>query len=303
VLVAVLLAVALVGLRAGIPRTSWDHGPWHAHGTGVGIGLEAVLAVLLLAVLRRGRQAPVPGQPAAGLRALLRVILIVGLAGVPVLLLLNSARLTPGQPHPISSPRARLDGRPPPPAAHGGGVNLALIFYALLALVLLAAVIACVLLLRRRTRAERVADVDDLGDEAAESEELLRQAVRSGQAALREIDDARLAIIACYAAMEQSLARAGAQRGAAETPDELLARAAAAGVVEGSEAGQLTALFYEARFSSHALPADRRHEARQALEVLAESLRDKIARRAAEAEAGTSGAGRAGAAGAGGSAR
>jgi predicted ArsR family transcriptional regulator len=85
--------------------------------------------------------------------------------------------------------------------------------------------------------------------------------------------------------MEQSLARAGTARADAETPDELLARAAAAGVVQGREAGRLTELFYEARFSSHPVPPAHRDEARAALEVLAADLRDKIARRAAEAEA------------------
>ena len=96
--------------------------------------------------------------------------------------------------------------------------------------------------------------------------------MRSGQAALHEIDDARLAIIACYVAMEQSLAKAGAARAAAETPDELLDRAATAGLVHGAEAARLTTLFYEARYSTHPLPDERRDEARRALEVLAASL-------------------------------
>ena len=59
----------------------------------------------------------------------------------------------------------------------------------------------------------------------------LRSAVASGSAALRRVDDARAAIIACYVAMEQSLARAGTARAAADAPDELLARAMAAGTV------------------------------------------------------------------------
>ena len=99
--------------------------------------------------------------------------------------------------------------------------------------------------------------------------------MRSGQAALREIDDARLAIIACYVAMEQSLAQAGAARADAETPDELLDRAATAGLVHGGEAARLTTLFYEARYSTHPLPNARRDEARRALEVLAASLRQR----------------------------
>ena len=55
----------------------------------------------------------------------------------------------------------------------------------------------------------------------------LARAVES--VASRELDDARAAIIRRYLAMELTLAEAGAARAVAETPDELLARAAAAG--------------------------------------------------------------------------
>ena len=49
--------------------------------------------------------------------------------------------------------------------------------------------------------------------------------MESGRSALRTVDDARAAIIACYVAMENSLAERGAARAVADTPDELLARA------------------------------------------------------------------------------
>ena len=52
----------------------------------------------------------------------------------------------------------------------------------------------------------------------------LEEALLGGRRALLELDDARAAIIACYVAMEESLARAGTAR-LAETPDELLAKA------------------------------------------------------------------------------
>jgi hypothetical protein len=73
--------------------------------------------------------------------------------------------------------------------------------------------------------------------------------------------------------MERSLAAAGADRAAADTPDEFLARAAAAGLVRGAAAGELTRLFYEARFSAHELTAAQRAAAREALEQLAADLR------------------------------
>jgi hypothetical protein len=68
-------------------------------------------------------------------------------------------------------------------------------------------------------------------DFIVEDSEDLREAVESGRSALRTLDDARAAIIACYVAMENSLARRGAARGIAGTPDELPARARNTGVV------------------------------------------------------------------------
>jgi hypothetical protein len=88
-------------------------------------------------------------------------------------------------------------------------------------------------------------------------------------------DDARAAIIACYLAMEHTLAERGTARGLADTPDELLARAARSGLVRGAAPRRLTALFYEARYSSHPLGADQRVTASRALDELAAELRDK----------------------------
>ena len=100
----------------------------------------------------------------------------------------------------------------------------------------------------------------------------LREAVESGRSALRTVDDARAAIIACYVAMENSLAERGTARATADTPDELLARARQSGIVRGTAATRLTALFYEARFSSHPLDHRQRDAAEQALDELAAAL-------------------------------
>ena len=113
-------------------------------------------------------------------------------------------------------------------------------------------------------------------DEAAEPEdEDLRQAVDSGRAALRAVDDARAAIIACYVAMEGSLASAGTARAATETPDELLTRAAASGLIRGQAAASLTGLFYEARFSTHPIGPTARDAARQSLDAISAELADR----------------------------
>jgi hypothetical protein len=274
-LAGLLVAVVLAGIAAAIPRTRWDNGVAHGHGFLVGLGLEIVLVVLLIAAERQRRRVPVAGQPAAGLRVMLRAGLIGGLVAIPVLFLLNQAGKFKPRPRPrpaptIPSRHPHLHLRPPAPD-HGIHIDLAVVLYSLIALVLLAAIVACLVLIRRRNwRGPGWEDLGDLADD--ETEEQLREAVRSGQAALHEIDDARLAIIACYVAMERSLAGAGAARGAAETPDELLERAAGAGLVRGAEASRLTTLFYEARYSTHPLPDERRDEARRALQVLAAGL-------------------------------
>ena len=67
--------------------------------------------------------------------------------------------------------------------------------------------------------------------------------------------------------------QAGAARAAAETPDELLARAVSAGLVRRGAAARLTALFYEARFSSHPLRDGQREAASGALAEIAAGLR------------------------------
>jgi Domain of unknown function (DUF4129) len=270
--VAVLLiAVVIVGIRGANPSIG-RRGPWHAHGTLLGIALELVLAALFIAVTRRAARAEQQAQPAARLRGWLRAVLIIamvvvlGAILVPLLAGVHPAR-------PFRPPRARIAGRPPAQAQHqaasSGSIELVII-YALLALALLAVVIGCVIAVARRRQPPRPPQADPLLDAGQQSE--LGRAVESGQAALRAVDDARAAIIACYVAMERSLAAAGAPREAAETPDELLARAAADGIVHGQAAGTLTALFYEARFSSHPLPPARKQAALDALAALAGQL-------------------------------
>jgi hypothetical protein len=74
-----------------------------------------------------------------------------------------------------------------------------------------------------------------------DSQDLL-EVVESGRSALRAIDDARAAIIACYVAMETSLDEHGAARVIADTPDELLTLGAAAGMVAAAGPGAGSAL-------------------------------------------------------------
>jgi hypothetical protein len=205
---------------------------------------------------------------------LLRTILL-GMAAVAVLAGLS--RLNPDWgTRPPATHRSEGPGKPKLPtprvvqgaAAARHSANLTYIIYALLALLLLAAIVACVLIILRRLPAVSAGVSLVLPD----GEASMRSAIESGRRALRSFDDAQAAIIACYVAMEASLADAGTARAAAETPDELLARAAGSGLLHGTAAGRLTALFYEARYSSHALPATARDAAVRALDAISAEL-------------------------------
>ena len=229
VLVGLLLAGALVGLRGGFAPPGL-HGPLRHDGIGVGIALETVLAVLLSALLIRQRRQPAADFATRRLRTVLRAVLLAGLVAIPVILVADAPlrgyvrTRAPTGPRLPGRPSARPTRLTPPSSVH---FPLSAVLYTLLGLVLLAAIAAIVLVLIRH----RPADQDALPPEdasLAEGERTdLRAAVQSGQRALAELDDARAAIIACYLAMERSLAAAGADRTEADTPAEFLDRAAA----------------------------------------------------------------------------
>jgi hypothetical protein len=103
------------------------------------------------------------------------------------------------------------------------------------------------------------------------SEDALAEAVDSGRVALHGTD-ARAAVIACYSAMESSLAESGVDRLPSDSPSDLLERAAARGIVHGGAAGTLTALFREARYSSHPMDDSHLHQAAEALDAIAAQL-------------------------------
>jgi hypothetical protein len=273
-LAALLTGGVLVGLRGGFALHGW-RGPYHRDGVAIGIGLEAVLASLLIALLIRGRR---PGGDfrVLRIRSVLRFALLAGLVTIPAVLLLAA----PLHPHPVppqpvpAQPQPTVYSTPtrlPHPSAPFR-LPLTGLLYTLLVLALIGGIVVCAVLLRRRQPGHEVL-APDAAPPAESQRTDLQEAVSSGRRALAELDDARAAIIACYAAMERSLAAAGADHEAADTPDEFLTRAVAGGLVRGAAAGRLTRLFYEARFSAHELTAAQRDTAVEALEQLAADLR------------------------------
>jgi Domain of unknown function (DUF4129) len=270
ILVALLVLLMAAGIRALGPPGDW--GQPASHALVVGVGLELVLGGLLL-ILRRGRR-PAGGLPLR-LHRLVASGLVASLVGVLVLVALSltspSPTAMPTNPvrnlqHLAKNPRLRH------PVLAGQPVSHTVLWRDLVvAAVIVAILIALVIAWQRRpVRPHQETLPGPVAAQATVAE--LARAVEAGQAALRDLDDARAAIIGCYAAMEQSLARAGTERGAAETPDELLERAVAADRIRQAPAGLLTGLFYEARYSSHDLPSEQRDLAARALAELAAEL-------------------------------
>jgi Domain of unknown function (DUF4129) len=301
---ALLIVLGLAGLRGAVTAPKWD-GPLQRYGVVIGLALEVVLGTLLAFTLRRRRAG---GAGAAGLQAggrgtgaaspvavKLRAVLIpvLGAAMVTIVVVilagLHLHLFTPKARKVTVPPTIKLP-KPPKPRIGGpaGSFNIPLadLLYGLLVVLLIVAVVLSILWSRRLQKPSR-----PVREFIAEDPEDLREAVESGRSALRALDDARAAIIACYLAMEASLAERGTARAVADTPDELLARATASGLVRGSAAARLTALFYEARFSSHPLDRRQRDAAEQALDELAAALAETRPADAAGTGAGGPGTG------------
>jgi hypothetical protein len=122
--------------------------------------------------------------------------------------------------------------------------------------------------------------------ELADAElEQLAEAVAAGSEALAYQGDAREAVIACYAAMEEALGAAGSGRRAADTPEDFLQRVTGARLIPAEPARRLTELFREARFSRHPITEAQRDQARDALAAIAEHLRARKAEAQARVDA------------------
>jgi hypothetical protein len=269
--VALLIVAGLAGLRGAVGPVRWD-GPLHRDAVVVGVVLEAVVVTLFVILLvRRGRGS----QELAAVKLRGVLLLVLGTAGIGAVVLVLAGLHPKGfglgrRPLPIRRATATptVPFRPHPGSGSAPHFPLTVLLYALLVAVLLAGVAVSI----RWARRLRLPIALRAGEVIAEDPEQLREAVESGRSALRTVDDARAAIIACYLAMETTLAERGTARGVAGTPGELLTRATEAGLVRGTAAGQLTALFYEARFSSHPLGQRQRDAAERALDELAADL-------------------------------
>lgn len=291
---AVGLAVAALCLHAtgGVPQA----GTGPLTGYWLLIALGAAVGGCTLAVKYRVRQEERPGISAREERfTKLTVFGVFAIAAATTiwLIVIGSGQPTgaqpPSRPAEVAPPTAQPAPTVPPHpvAAKHTGHPLDLrpylmVLLALACLALLGLILSYVLryLPRWRHNPQIVAAPPTAGAD----EVRLAEAVNAGRLALRG-DDSRAAVIACYAAMESSLADSGLGRHLADSPADLLDRAAAAGLVDGPAPAALAELFREARYSSHPMGPEHLEQARAALDEISETLREHQARAEAEAEA------------------
>ena len=302
--VTLALGLAAVGVHAAAGATL--RGPGLAAGWAFGLALIFALAALMAATRYRGhvRTTEVPTTALERLRQATVAVLFTSAVLVPFTLLLlhrpiSDSGLGPTQfptvpPQQGGSPRT-VPTIPTgtPRAGHHFAFNLASLLWVLLGGLGVALVIGLIIfgiqMLRKLPQAGPTEAAPPL-DGADADDEALADALLAGRSALAG-DDARAAIIACYAAMESSLISAGVARELADSPSDLLRRAKTRDFpgTGARDATALTDLFREARFSTHPMTARHLAAARSALDSVTAALSERI--RAREAEAARAGAG------------
>jgi hypothetical protein len=251
--VAALVLVA-VGAGGGGGRAAFRYTHRTASTVAIVLGVAAAVTLvvaLAVALAMRRRDRPWSRQILAAV-AILGVLALFAWWFSPQLA--NAPRRgqsgaagTPPTPSPDSSPPMHINvsSLPIVPIAIG---------------CLAAAMVVAAIVVGVRQRLFRAMSPDD--ESAADA--AVFAVIDAGDDAMRDIADPRQAIIACYAAMERALADVGVRRLAAETPTDLLARAAQFHDAHPA-ARRLTQLFLEARFSTHPMSTVDRDAARAAL--------------------------------------
>ena len=235
----------LGGARGHPPLHHWDAGTvadpvTFIAGAAFVVAACLVLAAVLALLVTRRRRRPDDGfarvlEPVAPwwVRALV-TLAALALIALPVAAIVVALRGRRGQRVapllPVRPVVPRLTGAAASPGQAGGAFLLGAVAAGLAVVVLVAAA----LWLRHRRRAAAAPH----GPTVTPSP--LADAVAAGTAALGATPGAREAIIACYAAMEASLAAAGSPRRAADTPQDLLNRAEDDGIIRTPAARRLT---------------------------------------------------------------
>ena len=276
------LALCAAGLTLADGSALHGAGPAQKYGIPIGLVCFALLAVVATRYRKwqgaRGR--PEPQSKTSRLYLATSAILFVGVFLVPAAVIAVGRADSNKYPPPIGMP---TQAPPPPPAVptttaqqphteHPVNLMPLLITVGVVIVLVIALLIwRWLRLLNLRVSVDLISGVEPPAP-VDDDQELLVDAMSAGRRAL-EGDDARAAIIACYAAMEESLAEAGVARGRADSPAELLGRATSSGLLQGAGPFTLAALFREARFSTHPMGTEQMHAARAALDECTAQLR------------------------------
>ena len=275
-IIAALCAIAAIGLqaRAALPTTASGvvagaTGQAFADITGAVTGASVVASIVLFVLVgryrrQRRRKNQSAGTPMPWWARMVAVLLALAVIGGPIVLVIRAwYGRRRGVARPVVLPALGHAGR-----GLGSNTSSGWALFAGMAFAAAALIIAA-LWVRRQRRGH-----DWTGDSPAEPESKtsLQDALSAGTAALRDETDPRGAIIACYAAMEGSLAGAGAAPAVSDTPDEVLARAASGGLIRSAAAGELTGLFRQARYGHRDMAEGERAAAQGALTRLQADL-------------------------------
>ena len=277
--VVVLLAVTVVGLRA--------HGTFsraaHTAAAGVtgsllaillagGEGIALIAFVVVLAMARpQQKKKPddeePPRPPFPWWAKTAAVLLALAVLVTPFVVLFSKKNRTPtAVPAQLTRPRVVPTGTgrlPAPPHGAPWPVIAGMV-------IAIALVVALTVWSRRRRSADRAPY------RPARLARLL-DSLAAGHDALSTNADPRAAIIACYAAMERGFTAAGSAPAAADTPAEVLARAAEAGIIRSAAPELLTGLFRRARYSAEPITGADSGAAATALTQMRADLEDSDA--------------------------
>jgi hypothetical protein len=260
-----VILTVLVGLAASLrPQavqrsvTATGRGGWVSLIV-LGVLTVPVLVLVVVAGIRyRPHRVPRETTPERRSRGnpWLGVMILLGLLAIAVTttILLRPTR---------SDPPADPPPTEPPPADPGTPSEQP---WFLVALGILAIILAAAVLFYRRRTSPSEPEPERGTPLAAAVERALR-------AVAEPTRDPRIAIINCYAAMEDALGDfPGVAPHPADSPTEVLDRATAAGAVRSPSAGRLVELFDEARFSAHPMTEPDRAAAESSLRVILADL-------------------------------
>lgn len=265
--VLLLVAIAVIGLRAGVSLSSRsDPGLLVAGGHalywialiagGLLVLLELVIiAVWLLWARKGGPSLPLPRKRRNPLWLLVLALEIWALAKLVAILrqrAAEAARAAAAAGHHAAGTASGGHSFLPPASSWPLLVGLAV-----------AAVAASLLVMS--TRRIKALTTPPPAEPVPQSNAPLLAALAAGAKPLQEDADPRTAIVRCYAAMEESLAGAGVPPSKADTPAEVLARASRGGLLRSAAASTLTGLFRQARYSTHPITEGDRAAAQHAL--------------------------------------